>query len=290
MSKPGAQAWYDGLIEHIAALGVDFVKYDDIVPFPDEVEAVAKAIRKTGRPMVLSLSPGGKVDPAGIGSFRMANMLRVTGDIWDEQRDLDLCFAAWRKWQGKEQPGFWIDMDMIPFGRLQLMSPPSASNGPDSQNAAALAGKGHTRQCQLSKAQMETFITLRALSASPLMVGGDLPTMDAFSLRLISNAEMIACNQNGVMGRLVYDRDHVETWLAEQRGTPGNGWLGIFNRHDQETQVDLSDSLLGLRPGGHYVLKEIWRKQDFAYPSSQPARLTIAPQGALFMRYHGGDE
>ena len=52
---------------------------------------------------------------------------------------------------------------------------------------------------------METFITLRALSASPLMVGGDLPTMDEFSLRLITNAEMIACNQNGVMGRLVYD-------------------------------------------------------------------------------------
>ena len=24
---------------------------------------------------------------------------------------------------GKEQPGFWIDMDMIPFGQLQLMSP-----------------------------------------------------------------------------------------------------------------------------------------------------------------------
>ena len=46
MSKPGAQAWYDGLIQHIADMGVDFVKYDDIVPFPDEVEAVAKAIRK----------------------------------------------------------------------------------------------------------------------------------------------------------------------------------------------------------------------------------------------------
>ena len=41
MSKPGAQDWYDGLIRHIAAMGVDFIKYDDIVPHPDEVEAVA---------------------------------------------------------------------------------------------------------------------------------------------------------------------------------------------------------------------------------------------------------
>jgi alpha-galactosidase len=277
-------------MQHMADLGVDFVKYDDIVPFPDEVEAVAKAIRKTGRGMVLSLSPGGKVDPDAINSFRMANMLRVTGDIWDEQRDLDLCFAAWRKWQGKEQPGFWIDMDMIPFGPLQLMSPPSASSGPESRNAAALAGKGHTRQCQLSKSQMETFITLRALSASPLMVGGDLPGMDDFSLRLLTDADMIACNQNGVMGRLVYDQDQVETWLAEQQGTPGTGWLGIFNRTDQEKEVALSASLLGLKAGGHYAIKEIWRKQNFACPSAQPARLTIAPHGALFMRYQARDE
>ncbi len=46
MTKPGSQEWYDGLIQHIADMGVDFIKYDDIVPHPDEVEAVAKAIKK----------------------------------------------------------------------------------------------------------------------------------------------------------------------------------------------------------------------------------------------------
>ena len=91
---------------------------------PDEVEAVAKAIARTGRPILLSLSPGGKVDPEAIDFFKMGNMLRVTPDVWDEQKYIDLCFDAWRKWEGKEQPGFWIDMDMIPFGQLQLMSPP----------------------------------------------------------------------------------------------------------------------------------------------------------------------
>ena len=44
MSHPGGQAWYDGLIRHVAEMGVDMIKYDDIVPHPDEVEAVAKAI------------------------------------------------------------------------------------------------------------------------------------------------------------------------------------------------------------------------------------------------------
>ncbi len=82
MTKPGAQEWYDGLIRHIADLGVEFIKYDDIVPYPAEVEAVAKAVAKTGKLIVLSLSPGGKVDPAALGSFRRANLLRVTHDIW----------------------------------------------------------------------------------------------------------------------------------------------------------------------------------------------------------------
>ena len=112
---PGAQQWYDGLIEHIASMGVEMIKYDDIVAHPDEVEAVAKAIARTGRPILLSLSPGGKVDPEAIDFFKMGNMLRVTPDVWDEQKYIDLCFDAWRKWEGKEQPGFWIDMDMIPL-------------------------------------------------------------------------------------------------------------------------------------------------------------------------------
>ena len=47
-------------------------------------------------------------------------MLRVTKDVWDEQFYIDEA-KAWRKWQGKTA-WFWIDMDMIPFGQLQLMS------------------------------------------------------------------------------------------------------------------------------------------------------------------------
>ena len=145
MSHPGGQAWYDGLIRHVAEMGVDMIKYDDIVPHPDEVEAVAKAIAKLEKPMLLSLSPGGQVDPEALDFFRMANMLRVTKDVWDEQADIDACFLAWRKWQGKERSGFWIDMDMIPFGELQLMSPPSAdvSKTVFDKGDIALAGKGY---------------------------------------------------------------------------------------------------------------------------------------------------
>ena len=262
MSKPGAQEWYDGLIEHVASIGVDMIKYDDIVAHPDEVEAVAKAIDKTDRPILLSLSPGNTVDPDAIDFFRMSNMVRVTPDVWDEQKYIDLCFEAWRKWQGKEQPGFWIDMDMIPFGQLQLMSPPSSDGKKTVMDKGdiALAGKGVNRICQLSRDQMETFITIRAMAASPLMMGGDLPSLDMFSLSLITDVDMLACNQNGVMGSLIYAKDDIEVWKSEKKGSAQVAWVAIFNRSEVVKPIVLSAAKLGLKEISSIRLRNIWKK------------------------------
>jgi len=282
MDKPGAQEWYDGLIQHIADMGVDMIKYDDIVPHPDEVEAVAKAIAKTGKPILLSLSPGGDVDPEAIAFFRLGNMLRVTKDVWDEQHYIDECFKAWRKWQGKEQPGFWIDMDMIPFGQLQLMSPPSTNPKKTvmDKGDVALAGKGVKRWCQLTKPQMKTFITMRALAASPLMMGGDLPTLDDFSLMLITDPEMLACNQNGVMGSMVLEKDGLETWKVDKKGVEGEGWIGIFNRQGKKTEFKLTAERLGLE-GAAYTLAEVWSDDEKTFGQT----IKLNPNGVLLMKF-----
>jgi alpha-galactosidase len=124
------------------------------------------------------------------------------------------------------------------------------------------------------------------LSASPLMVGGDLPTMDDYSLALITNADVIACNQNGVMGRLVYNQDHIESWLVEQRDKLGSGWVGVFNRSDQTQHLDVTHALLGLKSDGRYRLREVWRNQPLALRSpQQTTHLTTPPNGVLFLRY-----
>ena len=288
MDHPGGQAWYDGLIKHIAGMGVVFIKYDDIVPYPKEVEGVARAVKSIGEPIILSLSPGGTVDPNAIESFRMANMLRVTNDIWDEQKDIDACFDAWRKWQGKEQPGFWIDMDMIPFGQLQVMSPPSTdeSKAVMDKGDIALAGKGVHRWSQLSKAQKRTFITMRAMAASPLMMGGDLPTLDDHSLSLITNSDMLACNQNGVMGSLVFEKNGLEIWKVEEKeeatgtGEADTGWIGVFNRTDGNEPTEINKGQLGLETGKKYDLHDVWGESSF-----KPGTIEIEPHNCLFLRY-----
>jgi hypothetical protein len=211
-------------------------------------------------------------------------MLRVTKDVWDEQHYIDECFIAWRKWQGKEAPGFWIDMDMIPFGQLQLMSPPSkdAKKTVMDKGDVALAGKGVHRPCQLTKPQMKTFITMRALAASPLMMGGDLPTLDDFSLMLITDPEMLACNRNGVMGALMLEKDGLETWKADKKGADGEGWIGIFNRQDEKVEFELTAERLGLDDAG-YALYEVWSGDE----KSLGQTIRLNPNGVLFIRFNG---
>lgn len=295
MSKPGAQAFYNSLIDQMAEWGVDFIKYDDLVPFPEEVRGIANAIAQCGRPIVYSLSPGGDVNPEHIEAFKKAQMLRVTPDIWDEQKGINECFAAWRKWQGKEEPGFWIDMDMIPFGQLQLMNPkPEGVNGDESKKELTqmmesgtlekielLAGKGFNRWSKFSRDQMYTFITMRALAASPLMMGGDLPTLDAFSLYLITHPEVLACNQNGIMGSLVYENGSIESWQTPKNDLPEQGWVGIFNRTSEPVETTCSSEIIGIDPSTA-SLTNIW--QDEQIKDNQ--KLTIPANGVVFLKYH----
>jgi len=293
MSKPGAQEFYNSLMNQMAGWGVDFIKYDDIVPFPEEVKAVANAIAQCGRPMILSLSPGGKVDPNHLEAFQKGHMLRVTPDIWDEQKGINECFEAWHKWQGKERAGFWIDMDMIPFGQLQMMSPkPAGVTGNETKSELAmkiksgeiasfeqLAGKGFNRWSEFTKDQMYTFITLRALSASPLMMGGDLPTLDDFSLKLITDKDILECNQNGVMGHLVYEANGIEIWKTPKQNSKG-GWIGIFNRNNELKSVSFKDENFGSEFTPSSKLFDIWNNKEVT-----GLEFEINPNGVIFLKY-----
>ena len=293
MTKPGAQEFYNSLMNQMAEWGVDFIKYDDIVPFPEEVKGVANAIAQCGRPMILSLSPGGDVDPNHLEAFQKGHMLRVTPDIWDDQKGINECFTEWRKWQGKESAGFWIDMDMIPFGQLQLMSPkPKGVTGNESKNELMdkiksgelanfelLAGKGFNRLSEFTQDQMYTFITMRALAASPLMMGGDLPTLDDFSLKLITDKNVIECNQNGVMGSLVYEEAGIEIWKTQKKDSK-DAWIGIFNRTDEGKSISLIPEKLELDATAAIKLQDIWNEKEITNLDFE-----INPNGVVFLKY-----
>jgi len=259
MTKPGAQEYYNALINKLAGWGVDFIKLDDVVPNPREIVAVAKAIEAGGHQMTYSLSPGDVHHDTHLAHYQRANMLRITGDIWDNAPSIEKGFGAWEKFQGTERPGFWPDLDMIPFGRLTVVATDDIPN---------VAADRRARQSRFNPAQMRTFITQRALAASPLIIGGDLLTMDDYSYRLLTDREMLACNQNGVVGIKVYRSGDIDVWFTPHATDPRRGWSGIFNRSKSPSKVTLTKQDLGfiafeesykLQPTrGPVQLRDVW--------------------------------
>jgi len=60
-NNPAGQAYYDSLAHLYAGRGLDFIKADCISSLAyktDEIHMISAALRKAGRPIVLSLSPG----------------------------------------------------------------------------------------------------------------------------------------------------------------------------------------------------------------------------------------
>lgn len=266
MTKAGAQEYYNSIIDTLASWGIDFIKVDDVVPNPLEIIAIANAIEKGNHKMDYSLSPGDVYHQAHLHYYKRANMLPITRDIWDNPLSLEKGFFAWEIFRGISDPRFWPDLDMIPFGRLDVINEDA-------------------RQSEFNENQMKTFITQRAMAASPLIIGGDLLTMDKFSKSLLTNREMLACNQNGMMGVNVYRAGNLYVWLTPHRNDPRMGWIGIFNRSKTDRKVTLTKQDLGfvafeesynLMPAHQdFQLKDIWSgetititdKHTFTLPS-----------------------
>ncbi len=214
MSKPGAQAYYDSVFGLFADWGVDYVKVDDISrPYHDneaEIEAIRSAIDKTGRPIVLSLSPGATALSAAEHAKNHANLWRISDDFWDRWLPVREQFTKLENWNEFRVPGAWPDADMLPFGVLNL-------------------GERSTR---FTEDEQRTVMTLWSIARSPLMMGGDLTKMDAFTLSLLNNDSVIAVNQNSSGNRPLFEKDELVAWVADVPGT-ADKYLAVFNKRDR---------------------------------------------------------
>lgn len=286
ITKPGAQAYYDSYIGLLISWGVDFIKADDITAYPAEIHAVKMAINKTGKEdVVFSLSPGGDSKIENITAYNEADMLRITKDVWDNQIGFTRAFDSWKKWTSEIGIKFWLDMDMIPFGHLCLHNPDPNYLTSDNTKEGEKAIRGKERMANLTKDQKYTFITLRALSASPLFMGGDLPTSDNFSFELITNKDILACNQTGVAGKLAYENNGVEIWMTQNKNNQNEGWLGIFNRNLQEKFVQLTAKEF-VTGNKSLSLYNIWEEKDLGnVTSDSQLKLNLNPNGVVFCRY-----
>lgn len=198
MTRDGAQAYYDSLFALYAEWGVDFVKVDDIArPYHKaEIEAIHKAIEKTGRNMVLSLSPGEAPLSEAHHLGQYANMWRMTDDFWDAWEPLKKMFDYCRDWFPYVCENHWPDCDMLPLGKIGIRS------------------HGGERMTRFNEDEQKLLLSLWCMFRSPLMFGGDMTYNDSFTLAFMRNTELLKINQNSHAGREVYRKGNEIVWAC----------------------------------------------------------------------------
>ncbi|MGD0548351.1 MAG: glycoside hydrolase family 27 protein [Terracidiphilus sp.] len=234
--NPAGQAYYDSMLKLYAGWGLDYIKVDCISdhPYrPSEIRQIAAAIKKTGRPMVLSLSPGPTQLEHAAEVAELAQMWRISDDHWDGWSfprpssvgewpfGLREEFDRLAKWFPYVKPGNWPDADMLPWGWL----------GPH-------PGWGEPRQSRLTHDEEQTEFTLWAITRSPLILGANLTKLDYFTRSLISNKDVIEVNQKTWASHPVNDLpaefENVRVWEAsEEAFADPPEFIALFNLDDK---------------------------------------------------------
>ena len=266
-SKQGAQEYYNSLFELYASWEIDFVKVDDILApgyHEKEIEMIRKAIDNCGRPIVLSLSPGEAPVDKSVHLSENANMWRISADFWDEWDKLVNNFDLLNYWSSSVKAGTWPDADMLPIGRISLEGRP---HGPE-------------RYSNFTIPEHYTLLSLWMISRSPLILGSYLPDLQDTVLKMITNPEVIAVNQNSSGNRQLFNRDGTAAWIADDP-LSGGKYIALFNLQDKPDKVIFYPDSVNM--SGSFKVRDLWKRKDLGIFEKE-FKINIEPHGAMMFR------
>lgn len=275
------QAYVDAMVRLYTDWGVDYIKLGCVSgqPFrPSEIRQLADAIKKTGRPIVLSLSPGPLPQDYVDFASKYAQVWRISAEHWDFWTPppgktgypvgLREAFDLFEKWAPYAKHGSWVDGDLLPDGWL----------GPH-------PGWGEPRQSRETEDEQKTEFTLWVMARSPLILGCNLTKLDAFTRSLITNKEVIDINQKAWSSHPVKTSapgsDQVRVWEA-LTGTSSQPieYLAFFNLDDKPVSLHTTWAQLGL--AGTHAARGLW--DSYRLAPSNAIDMTLPAHGSNIYR------
>jgi alpha-galactosidase len=247
-SSPGPKtcAGFEGSLGHeeqdaqtYAQWGIDYLKYDWCQPQPSNVEEMRAAytkmhdaLKKTGRPIVLSLCQYGWNKVWQWGPSVGGNLWRTTGDISDRYSVMAEIGFNQNGLENFAGPGHWNDPDMLEVG-----------NG------------------GMNEDEYRTHFSLWAMLAAPLIAGNDLTKMTPYTVEILTNREVIGVDQDpaGKQGFRIAQEGPFEIWMKPMRD--GSKVVGLFNRQRTVEQMSVNFSAIGI--SGQASVRDLWLKKDF---------------------------
>ena len=260
-------------VERFVEWGFDFLKYDwcsyGRIAKDRSLEELQKPYRLMGgilakqpRDIVLNLCQYGNGDVWEWGKSVGGNSWRTAGDLGGTFEDIGKALFrdgfdlyAEKSLDKSGGPGGWNDPDYLLLGYL--------SNW-----------KGVTVPTPLTPNEQYTQVSLWCLLAAPLILSGDITRLDAFTLGLLTNDEVLALDQDpaGKQAAPKIKAGDIQVWVKEL--ADGNRAAGVFNLGASAAKYTVDLKSLGYAGGAK--ARDLWRQKDLgeftgAFEASVPA-------------------
>jgi alpha-galactosidase len=197
--RPGSRGYeYQDALSY-ARWGIDYLKYDWCntggLNAEGAYQTMGRALAAAGRPIVFSLCEWGTNQPW--------EWAKEIGHLWRTTGDIAVCFdcemdhGTWSSW------GVLRILDMQ--DGLRIHAGPGHWNDPDMMEV----GNG------MSEGEDRAHFSMWAMLAAPLLAGNDIRSMSEETRRILTNAEVIAVDQDplGIQGFKYSDDGDLEIWF-----------------------------------------------------------------------------
>lgn len=256
--KVGPYSFLDQDARQFGEWGFDYCKWDWVFHKPDEIIAVSKALKQSGRDMVCSLSNRAVIEH-GKTYVEHANTWRTSNDHLSRWVILQTIGFSQGQWADYVGPGHYVDMDQLTVGTAWLGKPTNLT--PDEQ------------YLQMS---------MWCLTPSTLLISCELEKLDEFTLRLLTNDEVLDINQDplGKPARRLWRQGQLEAWGKELED--GSTAIGFFNRAREPLGATIELKDLGL--SGEYQVRDLWKRADLPNVDKQIS-INPAPHGVQLYKF-----
>lgn len=239
-----------------AEWGFDYLKYDWcsystqgrnlLKDYMRPYLIMSEAFRAQKRDMILSLCQYGMRDVSAWGKKSGGQCWRTTGDITDTWKSM---VSILDKQNGLELfagPGAWNDPDMLIVGQV---------------------GWGNLHPTRLKPNEQYSHVSLWCMVCSPLLIGCDMTQLDAFTLNLLTNDEVLEVNQDpaGHAAGIIAELPSGELWAKTM--SDDSIVVAFFNKSFQPEQMTFSFKDMNM--SGTYRARDLWRQQDLGEASNE---------------------
>jgi alpha-galactosidase len=265
--------------QQFADWGFDFLKYDlcsyreafnleSIADDQKPYKLMGGILAHLNRDIVFNLCQYGRAGVWNWGAEVHGNLWRTTGDLGVAKGDqlpgfYKIGFANARH-STAAGPGHWNDPDYILIGYV--------GNAFHDQDAP--------QRTALTPDEQYSYMSMWSLMAAPLFYSGVMTQLDAFTLNVLCNSEVIDIDQDALGKQAAIIRHTGSDFVLSKPLADGSLAVGLFNLSNTNQTITVKWNDLGLK--GRYRAHDVWRQKDIGAVAGELSS-QVNPHGVAFI-------